>query len=572
MPDKGRRCIFRRRLLTLAISVSLLVSCSAGLLRKAETFRKNQYYEEALDYYLRALKAHPDRIELRITIDRLLKEASQYHLLAGDEHLAGGRMKMAENRLRKALEFDPGNNEVKKKLLEIGEQKPDIKSVERIKKEMELNVGLPEVFRDNQRMDIVLKNKTDVRKIFETLSRFGNVNFLFDPNFRERKSEISLVGITFYQALERLCTIFRCRFFVLDSKNIIIVDDNRESIRPYERLVMRNLFFSNIAAEEAKRCIEAVIKPERLVVNQPANSLIVSDTAENMVWIEKIAGFIDKRRGEIEVEIEIIEVDRNKLKEYGTGLSQYQVGARLEGGDEGKRLNDFHYLAANDFIFSIPSVIWKFFSSLTDSQVLARPKVRGLNDEKIEIKVGDKVPIPRTTFVSSSGGGVNDQPVTSYDLQDVGITIGIVPHLHQNREVTLDLKFEMTFVTSQGSTYVPPTLGNRSVTTKLRLFDNETGIIAGLIRSNTKEGSQGIPLLGQVPILKEFFTSRSRSNERTDIVISITPRIIRMPEIGADEMEAWLIGTRDQVRLEKWKSYKGDMEKKEKQAKTGGRQ
>lgn len=537
------------------------ISCSAGLMRKAENLRKNQYYEEALDYYLQALKAHPDRVELKITIDRLLKEASQYHMLIGSEQMTAGKMKQAESSFKKALEFDPGNNEVKKKLMEVIDRKPEIKSVERIKKEMELNVGLPDVFRDNQHMDIVLKNKTDVKKIFEILSRFGNVNILFDPSFRERKGEISLVAVTFYQALERLCTIFRCRFFVLDSKNIIIVDDNRESIRPYEKLVARNLFFANIDAEEARKVIESVLKPERLVVNKQANSLIVSDTAENMVWIDKIAGFIDKRRGEVEIEIEIIEVDRNKLKEYGTELSQYKIGARLEGADEGKRLNDFNYLAGDDFIFSIPSMVWKFFSSLTDSQVLARPKVRGLDEEKIEIKLGDKVPIPRTTFVSSSGGGVNDQPITSYDLQDVGIAINIIPELHQNREVTLELKFEMTYVTSLGSTFVPPTLGNRVVATKLRLFDNETGIIAGLIRSNSKEGSQGIPILSQIPILKEIFTSRSRSNDRTDIVISITPRIIRMPEIGNDDLEAWLIGTRDQVRLEKWQSYKGENQK-----------
>jgi general secretion pathway protein D len=540
------------------------LSCSTGLLRKAETLHKNQYYQEALDYYLQALKAHPDRVELKITIDRLLKEASQYYLLIGSEHMATGKVKQAELSFKKALEFDPGNNEVKNRLIEILDRKPEIKSVDRIKKEMELNMGLPDVFRDNQRMDIILKSKTEIKKIFEILSRSGKLNVLFDPNFRERKSEISLIGVTFFQALERLCTIFRCRFFVLDSKNIIIVDDNRESVRPYEKLVVRNLFFSNIDAEEARKSIEATIKPERLVVNKPANSLIVSDTAENIVWIEKIASFIDKRRGEVEIEIEIIEVDRNKLKEYGTGLSQYQIGASLEGADKGKRLNDLNYLTGDDFIFTVPSLVWKFFSSLTDAQVLARPKVRGLDEEKMEIKVGDKVPIPRTTFVSSSGGGVNDQPVTSYDLQEVGITIGIIPRLHQNREVTLDLKFEMTFVTSQGSTYVPPTLGNRAVSTKLRLLDNETGIIAGLIRSNSKEGSQGIPILNQIPILKEIFTSRSRSNDRTDIVISITPRIIRMPEIGADDLEAWLIGTRDQVRLEKWQGYKNETMKNEK--------
>jgi general secretion pathway protein D len=558
-----RRINIETKLGLLLLAALFCFSCATGYISKAENFRKNQYYEEALDYYFKALKANPDRVELKITIDRLLKEASQYYFLAGREEMTANKSKQAELCFRKALEFDPGNSEAKKGLNDIAAQKPEVKGIERTKKEMELNVGLPAIFKDEQRMDIVFKNKIELKKVFETLSRFGNVNILFDPNFRDRKSEISMTGVNFYQALDRLCTIFRCRYFVLDGNNIIIVDDNRESVGPYEKLVAKNIYFANTDAETAKGIIESIIKPEHLVLNKQANGLIVVDTAENLRWVEKIADFVDKRRGEVEIEVEIIEVDRNKLEEYGTELSKYQVGAKLEGADAGKRLNDFNYLTSDDFIFSIPNMVWKFKSTLTDSQVLARPKVRGLDEERIEIKLGEKVPIPRTTFVPNSGGGVNDQAVTSYDLQDVGIAINITPKLHNNREVTLDLKFAMTYITSLGTAYIPPTLGNREVSTKLRLGDNETGIIAGLIRSNSSEGSLGIPLINRIPILKEIFTSRNRTHDRTDIVISITPRIIRMPEIGGDDLEAWLIGTREQIRLEKWKSYKGETKKQE---------
>jgi len=253
--------------------------------------------------------------------------------------------------------------------------------------------------------------------------------------------------------------------------------------------------------------------------------------------------------------VEIMEVDKKKLREYGTNLSAWQISARIEGVEEGLRFNDLYYLGSDDIKISMPSVLWKFFSSITDSKILARPKVRGLDKEKIEIKLGEKRPIPRTTFVPVLSSSVDQQPITSYDMTDVGIWLTITPLIHHNREVTLELAFELTYVTDMGSTYVPPTLGNRKVTTKLRLRDGETGIIAGLMRGSTTGSREGAPILNRVPILKEIFSSTSKTNERTDIILSITPRVLRMPEITRKDVEAYFIGTRDKVELKKWKDY-----------------
>jgi general secretion pathway protein D len=204
----------------------------------------------------------------------------------------------------------------------------------------------------------------------------------------------------------------------------------------------------------------------------------------------------------------------------------------------------------------LPKVVWKLFSSITNTKILARPRIRGLDREKIEIKLGEKRPILRTTFVPVSSGGQDQQPISAYDMKDVGISIRITPTIHHNREVTLEMNFELTYVTDLGGTYMPPTLGNRKVSSTLRLRDSETGIIAGLTRGTTTEGSDGIPLLSSIPVLKEVFSSRSKTRERTDILISITPRILRMPEITRSDLEAYLIGTGQRIELKKWKGYK----------------
>jgi type II secretory pathway component GspD/PulD (secretin) len=325
--------------------------------------------------------------------------------------------------------------------------------------------------------------------------------------------------------------------------------------------MMKNLYFSNVDAQAAKQVIESLIKPEKLIVNRKTNSLIVTDSIRNIILIEKLAQFIDKREGEVEIEVEIMEVDQKKIKEYGTELSSYQMGAEIEGYSQGKRLNNLFHLGADDIIISMPKIIWKLFSSITNTKILARPRIRGLDREKIEIKLGEKRPILRTTFVPVSNGGQDQQPISAYDLKDVGVSISITPTIHHNREVSLDLNFELTYVTDLGGAYMPPTLGNRKVTTKLRLGDNETGIIAGLTRGSNTDSTDGIPVLSSIPILKEVLSSRGKTRERTDILISITPRILRMPEITREDLAAYLIGTRQNIELKKWKKSESNQNK-----------
>ncbi len=551
------RLSFQSIIYILVVAFPLLViltGCSRNHIRRAEDYRRNKSYEASLEHYLQALKSDPDSIELRIDIDRLLKEASEYYFTMGSEQEQIGKKEVAVLLYQKSLEFDPANNRSRQALRDILNPQGILKDLETIKKEMEINLGLPVIFKDQEPMDIQFATKVELSKIFAALAKSGKVNILFDSGFRDKRVTLSLVQMTFHEALERVCLLNKCRYYVLDSNNIVITSDSSDSRKRFQPLLMKNLYFSNLEAEEAKKIIESVIRLEKIIVNQPANSLIVTDSAENLALVEKLAHFIDKRKGEIEVEVEIIEVDSKRLKEYGSELSTYQIGFDVDGFSEGKRFNDFYYLGADDVKITMPRMVWKFFSSVTGSKILARPRLRGLDREKIDLSLGEKRPIPRTTFVPVASGGLDQQPVTSYDMKDVGITLSITPTIHHNREVTLDLNFELTYVTDFGSAYVPPTLGNRKVTTKLRLRDGESGIIAGLMRGSSTGSTDGVPVLNSIPVVKEIFSSRSKVKERTDILLSVTPRILRMPEITRSDLETYIIGTGEKVELKKWEN------------------
>jgi general secretion pathway protein D len=412
-------------ILLLLTFFSAFSGCTHNHIKTAESLSHNRQYEEALDHYLKALRSNPDSIDLKIDIDRLLKDASEYYYYLAMEQEKIGKPEMAVFLYKKSLEFDPANNRSRKSLsLLINE---DIKSIDSIKKETEINIGFPEVFKGKESIDLIFKHKISLMKIFEVLAKSGNINILFDSGFRDRAISFSMVQTSFQDALERLCMMFNLRYYIMDNKNIIITSDSGDSEKRYKKLVMKNLYFSNVDAQEAKQVIESVVRPEKLIVNKKTNSLIVTDSLRNIALIEKLSQFIDKRDGEVEIEVEIMEVDRKKLKEYGSELSSYQIGAEVEGLSDGKRLNNLFYLSADDVILTMPKMVWKLFSSITNTKILARPRVRGLDRQKIEIMLGEKRPILRTTFVPVSTGGQDQQPISAYDMKDVGISLQIVP-------------------------------------------------------------------------------------------------------------------------------------------------
>jgi len=527
----------------LLAALLLLPGCAGSRrVRLAEDLRQSGRYEQALEQYLRELRSHPDRLMLKLEIDRLLKEgAAHFRALAAAE-AAKGHPEPAALLYRKALEFDPGDARTRIALAEL--QPPGQAPEPAPAQDAPAPPPLPAAFSDREPFDIEFRSRISLMEVFRVIARSARTNIVFDPDFKDLQVAVTLKQVCFAEALERLCQMFACRYYLLGDHNVLGAADTPASREKYQDRVLKTLYVSNTDAEEAKQIIDAAFKASRLIANKPGNSLIVVDSPENVAIVERLARAIDKRGGEVEIEADILEVDSKKLREFGSGLSSWSLGASLAGSDAGISPDALRQVDLSaDLRLALPSVMWKFLSTITDSNILARPRIRGLDKERIEVQLGEKRPIATTTFVPVAQGGVNQQPITSYSMTDVGIQLNITPTIHHNEEVTLDLEFILTYVIDPGGSYLPPTLGNRRVNTKLRLRDGETGIIAGLMRGSSTRSRSGIPILNRIPLLRDIFSANNRVNERTDILLSITPRILRAPDITAADIRAWPIGT-----------------------------
>lgn len=543
----------------LIISVIFLFSgCATGQLyfKKAEDLNRENKIIESIEYYMKAVRKNPDEARYRLKLMEILIEGSNYYYRLALEHKEKKNYQLAVIELNKALEYNPSNNMAKLEKRELlkklsGDSRKVEKTwIEKIKDRTALS--RKQLFPSDKEL-VTLNFSKDVpqREIFKTIAKMQNINILFDSNFKNSKMKIKMTDVSLYKAFERICSLKNLFYKVLDKKTILIIPDTKAKRKVYMDQIIKSFYLSNIESDECMKLITKITRVKNIVSNKHQNTLTVRDIPHRVALVEKLIHFFDKKKAEVLIKIDIMEVNKDRLKEYGIELSQYQIGQSIATGTDSSVIsgNRLSYLDSSDLSFTIPTILYKMLENDTNSKVIASPQVRGEDKEKISIRIGDKVPVIRTSFVPTSQGSQNNQPITSFDLQEVGIDISIIPHVHHNGDISLELDFKLTFITSPGTTTLPPTIGNRSVKTKLRLRDGETGIMAGLLRDSERNSVKGFPGIVKIPILRDIFSSNRKQISQTDIIIRVTPYIVRMPDIDEEELYPIESGTESNIRL-----------------------
>ncbi|HLP60818.1 MAG TPA: hypothetical protein VK186_18400 [Candidatus Deferrimicrobium sp.] len=541
-------------------------ACATGKLkfRKAEELKKEEKYKEAIDYYMKAVRLKPDEARYRLKLMEAMIEASNYFYRLALEHKNEKNYPLALLELNKALEYNPSNNLAnleKRDLLKISSGEPvdnEKTWIEELKEKTALSQS-PLGKAGEEKINLRFSKEVPIENVFSALAKMADMNIIFDPGFKSSKLAITMDNVTLTQSLDRICLLKNLFYKLLDPQTIIIIPDTDAKRKAFDEQIIKNYYLSNIKAEECVKLITKICKIKNITADSFQNTVTIRDTVEKVALVEKLISLYDKRKAEVLVKVDIMEVNKDRLAEYGTEFSQYQISQSIDtGSDKGISGNRFYYLDASDFKFTIPTVIYTLLESDSDSRVIARPQVRGEDGEKIQIKLGDKVPFPRTSFVPFASGGLEQQPITSYDLQDVGIEITITPQVHHNGEIGLELDFKLTFITSPGTSTLPPTIGNRSVNTRIRLKDGETGIMAGFLRDSERRSKKGLPIINRLPILGTLLSSNRKQVNQTDIILRVTPYIIRMPDIREEDLAPIESGTEDNVKLKKQETIKGE--------------
>jgi general secretion pathway protein D len=525
-------------ILALAAGACSTLSYDYRLGVKAEM---NQKYEEAVKFYQKAALDHPNDSVYRLALFRARTSASLFFLQTARNLVAQNKKKEAELNYQKALFFNPNDFASAEELRAL--LAPPPKNGKPAQEKLEGPVRLKG---SGEALNLSFRNEVSLRSIFQTLGRVAGVNFLYDDTFRDTNLAIDLTGKDLQQAVNFLCVASKNFSRVIDEKTVIIVPDNVQKRMQYELNAIKTFYLSNIDASDVQmrltQMVKTMYKVPAIQVDKNLNSITIRDTPQAVALSEKLLRAWDKAKGEVLIDVEIMEVNRMRLNKLGIDLSSGALGLQFNPADGSMTEDGYFRFKGLDFgnlanyQMTVPTALAQFIGGDSDTKIIAQPKIRGLSGEKMEYVVGQKVPIINSTFAAIAAGGLNTQPIVNYTLQDIGITIKMTPRIHTEREVTLEIELTVSSIASEGVAGIP-IIANREIKNTVRLKDGETNLLAGLLRDEERRSGAGITGLKDLPILGNLFSTKQKTIEQTDVILTITPHIIRSIEVTEEDMK-----------------------------------
>ncbi len=540
----------KRQLLPLVLLLLAAGCATSGAFRAGEKAERIQDYDRAVLEYQRAVKGDPENVQYRRSLERARLRSAIDHTNMGRRLAGRGLYTEALAEYNLALELNPEAPGVREEIrdLEVRRRQGalDLREAKARSRERALP-GLDLGPEAQQPLGLVFRGAS-LREAYLALGRAAGINVTFDPSFQDQAVSLDLKDVAFEQALNALAAAGRTFHRVVDAKVLNVVPDTPTKRREFEQQVVKTLFLSNADLKETIDLLRVVLGTRKLAPLPGTNALTINDTPDRVAAAERIVEIVDKRRAEVVVEVQILEVGRNTLKEYGiyltSGLDAQGIAGIASGIFPDPKITsptEGPYDKDNLVVTSLPGAVVRLLQTDTSTRILANPQLRVSEGQTAQARFGDQVPVPVTTFSAIATGGIAQQPITSFEYKNVGVNIDITPRVHQDGEVTLQLKVDISAVGPDGYQGLP-TFNSRTVNSTIRLRDGETNLLAGLILDNERKGMTGLPGITSLPFIGKLFARNEDQLQQTDIVMTLTPHIIRRTEITEGDLRSFLVG------------------------------
>jgi general secretion pathway protein D len=490
----------------------------AQWLVRAESLRSSGQFDAADELYQRALKY--DRGNARATQGLAQTETDRRHralVAEADRLVKAERYRDAQDVLAPVLTENPAQREARQlqRLIDDKTTKPAVALLQ-----LRSSVTKP--------VSLELKD-VPLRTVFDVIARAGNLNFLFDKDVRaDQRTTIVVRDAQVEDVIKLILATNQLEQKVLNETTALIYPNTPQKLREYQDLVVKSFYVANADVRQTANLIRTILKTRDIFVDEKLNLLVMKDTPNAIRLAEKLIAAQDLAEPEVMLQVEVLEVGYTRLLEIGAQFPT-TAAAGLVGGAGVAGQVTLPELQSRDknlvrLTFSDPLFLLTLRQTDGRTNLLANPQIRVKNKEKAKIHIGDRVPVLTTT--SAVSGGFVSQSV---NYLDVGLKLEVEPLIYLDEEIGIKVALEVSNITNTVQTQgtVVYQIGTRNATTVLRLHDGETQVLAGLISDEDRRSAVRVPGLGEFPVLGHLFSSTSDNTVKTEIVLLITPRLMR---------------------------------------------
>ncbi len=520
---------------------------AAGLYHeRGEAFLKERQMDLAIEQFKRALTIEPANLAHQASLAEAtrLKE-SRSHFREAERLAQLGRTDEAMGGYTRAAELDPTF-------------KDPLESISRLTEEQQAAMR-----GDRLKQPVTMRFKNaGIKEVLEGVAKVGGFTLIFDKDVRNDPISIGVQDTPFEDALNLILNS-NSLFSRQVSPGVLIISPNtKQKQEQYQDLMIRTFYLSTAKAKDMLVLLKSMLDSKRMHANEQLNAIVIRDQPEKLDLAERIILSNDRQEPEVLFDLEVLEVNRTKNQTYGLNYPKQAGAGLIPPGFTGALAADpvqmtyrqLTSLGPDSYLFRLPtSVLLDFFKQESDAKTLAAPKVRVVNNKKAEINIGDKQPILLSTTnvlpgQAATGAVPTTSTVTSIEFRDTGVKLTVEPSIRLGNELSLKMKVEVIRIGDQVTLQASPPIqqfrfGNRSAETTLNMRDGETIVLGGLIQEEDRKTRVTMPWIGDLPLIGNWLSSFKTERVTTEVILTITPRIMQSPLAPGSTNQAFWSGT-----------------------------
>jgi general secretion pathway protein D len=570
----------------IAAALTLLAGCAAERLHRdglAAVDRGD--YEVGVADLGQALAREPDNINYRLDY-QTRRESSVRSLVAqADAARSAGQIEAASALFRRALAIDPSNDravhglqaidadqrhaaamvsarqafdrhdydDAETQLRRILGEDPGFVPAQQLLTRVNDGRGPQNIAprlqaRDSKKVTLQLRD-APTKMVFEVLQRESGINFILDKDVKsDTKTSLFVQDVPVEGAIDLVLEQNQLAREILSNNMVLIYPNTAAKQKEYQQEIVRAFYLTNAAPKDVESALKTVLNAKTLFIDEQANMVVIRDTPDMVSMAEKVVTSMDIAEPEVMLELEVLEISRSRVQDLGiqypgsVSLTPQSVSSGAAAtGTAGLVLSDLSHQNSNTIGISSISATVNAMKQAGVVNTLASPRIRARNKEKAKVLIGSREPVITNSVTPTAAGA----PVVTGSVQylDVGLTLDVQPTVYLDGDVAVKIGLEVSTILKQiqtASGTIAYEIGTRNANTLLRLKDGETQILAGLIQDSDTRNFNSIPGLGDIPVLGKLFGSTHSDREKSEIVLSVTPRIIRMqPRPPSDATQFW---------------------------------